>query len=60
LEKKSLGDEESQKLEDLIKSNFKEISDEKLTKIITNSDYREGLFLGIDLAIDKLKEQDSK
>jgi hypothetical protein len=60
LEKKSLGDEESQKLEGLIKSNFKEISDEKLTKIITNSDYREGLFLGIDLAIDKLKEQDSK
>jgi hypothetical protein len=60
LEKKSLGDEESQKLEELIKSNFKEISDEKLTKIITNSDYREGLFLGIDLAIDKLKEQDSK
>jgi hypothetical protein len=60
LEKRSLGDEESQKFEELIKSNFGEIPAEKLTKIITNSDYREGFFLGIDLAIDKLKEQDSK
>ena len=60
MKKNSLGEEESQKLEKLIKSNFREISDKKLTKIITNPDYREGFFLGIDLAIEKLKEQDSK
>jgi len=54
-----LSDEESQKLNMLIRSNFRSISNENLTRIITNSDYREGFFLGIDLAIEKLRE-DSK
>jgi len=57
LKKKNLSDEESQKLEVLIKTNFRKISDEKLTSIIRDPDYREGFFLGIDLAIEK---QDSK
>jgi len=59
LKRKSLSDEESQKLNVLIRSNFRSISNENLTRIITNSDYREGFFLGIDLAIEKLRE-DSK
>jgi hypothetical protein len=60
MKKKNLSDEESQKLKELIKANFRKISDEKLTKIITDPVYREGFFLGIDLAIEKLNEQDSK
>jgi hypothetical protein len=59
LKRKSLSDEESQKLNVLIRSNFRSISGENLKRIITNSDYREGFFLGIDLAIEKLRE-DSK
>ena len=50
---------EGQKLEELIKTNFRKIPDKKLTRIITNPDYREGFFLGIDFAIEKLKD-DSK